>query len=224
MALRTPPPPTSAGTSTGGLVPRTRLLRRLDAAERATVVLVRAPAGFGKSALLAQWAAAEERACVRVELRDLAAGSAVAITDAVAAIAGALDAIEPLAPGPLATLTSAAAVDRPLLRTLAGQLAARRTPLVLMLDDAHLLWGPDAAVLLELLAARIPPGSLLALAARAEPPVPLARLRADGLLLELGAAQLALDADESAQLLQRAGVALAPAELDALVAHTEGWP
>ncbi|HEU4703490.1 MAG TPA: LuxR C-terminal-related transcriptional regulator, partial [Conexibacter sp.] len=140
------------------------------------------------------------------------------------AIAAALDAREPLAPGSLAALTSAAAVDRPLLRMLAGTLAARQHPFVLMLDDAHLLHGPDAAVLLELLAARIPSGSLLALGARTEPPLPLARLRTDGLLLELGAAQLALDAQEGALLLERAGMRLTSAEAATLVARTEGWP
>ena len=222
--VTTPPARRPAGTAAGRGVPRARLLRRLAAADRATVVLLRAPAGYGKSTLLTQWAAAEQRACARIELRDLAAGSRVPVADAVAAIAEALDAVEPLAPGPLAALTSAAAVDRPLLRTLAGALASRRTPLLLTLDDAQLLRGPDAEVLLELLAARIPPGSLLALAARAEPPLPLARLRTDGLLLELGAAQLAFDAHESRLLLRRAGVRLSAADLETLVARTEGWP
>jgi len=222
----TPPASSPSGAAAGQGVARTRLLRRLalTAGERVRVVLLRAPAGYGKSTVLAQWSAADERASARVDMRELAAGGGVLLADAVAALAEALDAVEPLAPGPLAALTSAASVDRPLLRTLAGALASRRTPLLLMLDDAHLLRGPDAAVLLELLAARIPPDSLLVLAARAEPPLPLARLRTDGLLLELGATQLALDARESELLLRQAGIAPAPAELATLVARTEGWP
>lgn len=222
--VTTPPVSSPAGAPAGRAIPRPRVLRRLAAADRATVVLLRAPAGFGKSTVLTQWASADERACARVDLRELAAGPTVVVGDAVAAIAEALDAIEPLAPGPRAMLTTARAVDRPLLRVLASTLASRRTPLVLMLDDAHLLQGPDAAVLLELLAARIPSGSLLALGARAEPPLPLARLRTDGLLLELGAAQLAFDRHESALLLKRAGVKLKPAQLATLVEQTEGWP
>jgi LuxR family maltose regulon positive regulatory protein len=210
---------------TGGLeVPRTRLLRRLAAAERPTIVLLRAPAGCGKSTVLAQWADTETRPCACVELRALGGGQPVAVVDAVAAIARAFDTLEPLAPEPLAALTGATSVDRPLLRTLAGLLAARPAPLVLMLDDAHLLRGHDAAVLLELLAARGPPDSLLVLAAREEPALPLARLRADGLLLELSAAQLALDEQESALLLAHAGLELAPEEARALLTRTEGWP
>jgi len=222
--VTTPPSRLPAGMPVGHDVRRTRLLRRLAAAERATVVLLRAPAGYGKSVLLTQWSDAERRACARVDLRELATGGRVAATDAVAAIAEVLDASVPLAPGTRAALTAATVLDRPLLRALAGALASRPAPLVLMLDDAHLLHGPDAAVLLELLAARMPDGSLLALAARAEPPLPLARLRTDGLLLELGAAQLALDPRESELLLAGAGIELAPAELATIIERTEGWP
>jgi len=172
-------------------VARTRLVRRLARAGDATVLL-RAPAGYGKTTLLRQWVAADPRPCAWVTLGELAVGGAVAPAAAVAAVGRALDAL------PL--------------------------PAVLVLDDAHLLRGPRAAALLELLSARLRGGSQLALAARADPALPLARLRAEGRLAELGPAQLALAADEARELLRRA--APAPEDDDAarLVAAAEGWP
>ena len=73
-------------------VPRTQLVDRLLGAEEATVVLLRAPAGYGKTTLLAQWTAADPRPAAWVALRDHAGGGAsVAIADAIAAIARALE-------------------------------------------------------------------------------------------------------------------------------------
>jgi LuxR family transcriptional regulator, maltose regulon positive regulatory protein len=168
-------------------VPRPQLVRRLTALAHADVVLLRAPAGYGKTTLLAQWAAAERRSCARVGLRGC--------SDAAQAIPA-----------------------------IAGALCAARAPRVLMLDDADALQGPAGAALLALLATRLGEQSLLALAARTEPALPLARLRLEGRLVELSPGDLALDADESALLLAHAGIDLPEAEATALIARAEGWP
>ena len=216
-------PPTSApAPPRRSAVPRTRLVDRLLGAEEG-VVLLRAPAGYGKTTLLSEWTTADPRPVAWVALRDHAGGANVPVADAVAAIAGALEAVEPLAPELRDALAAPGVVDRPLLRTLEAALAACRRPLVLVLDDAHLLRGRPAAALLDLLATRIRPGSLLALGARAKPALPLARLRLEDRLLELGTSQLALDERESLLLLARAGAGLPAPDLALVAARAEGW-
>jgi len=180
LSLRRPAQaPIRAGTRT---VPRARLLRRLAAVPEATVVLLRAPAGYGKTTLLAQWAEADARPC-----------------------------------------TWASALDRRLLDTLDATLAAPRRPLLLVLDDAHLLRDEAVARVRELLATRSGAGVQLALGVRAAPALPLARLRAEDRVLELRARQLALDPYESALLLARACPGLSTADAAALAALAEGW-
>ena len=217
--VRAQTPPAGPG------VPRTRLLRRLRAGAATPIVLLRAPAGYGKTTLLAQWAAGGQRPCAWVAAAELRSGGAGAeAADVAAAIASALDASEQVAPAPLAVLRNAATLDRRLLRALAAALAARARPLLLVLDDAHLLRGPAAEALLELLARSLPSGSQLALGARDEPALPLARLRAERRLLELHARELALDPLESALLLAHAEPRLGAAQAAALAARAEGWP
>ncbi len=224
----TPPPASAPAPPRRSPVPRTQLVHRLLGAEEA-VVLLRAPAGYGKTTLLSEWTAADPRPAAWVALRDRAGGGAsVDVADAVAAIARALHAVEPLdAPPPRTSAASPppprTSAASPPLRALEAALAARRQPLLLVLDDAHLLHGPEAAALLDLLATRIGPGSLLALGARAEPALPLARLRLEDRLLELGPPQLALDQHESLLLLERSGTGLPAPELALLAARAEGW-
>ena len=216
------PPASAPAPPRRSPVPRTQLVHRLLGADEA-VVLLRAPAGYGKTTLLSAWTAADPRPAAWVALRDHAGGGSVPVADAVAAIARALAAVEPLAPELHDALAAPGFGDRPLLRALEAALAACRQPLVLVLDDAHLLHGRPAAALLDLLAARIGPGSLLALGARAEPALPLARLRLEDRLLELGAPQLALDERESLLLLERSGAGLPAPQLAVLAARAEGW-
>lgn len=199
-----------------------RLLRRLASADPADVVLLRAPAGYGKTTLLAQWAAADPRPCAWVAVRDHGSCGEVEAADVASALARALEDREPLPRELHDALTRATAVDRRLLRALDAALVRQRS-LLLVLDDADLLRGSQATALLELLAARSGRGSTLALGARREPALPLARLRAADRLLELGPAQLALDPHEGELLLAHAGADVPPAEAAALVARAEGW-
>jgi len=206
----------------GREVRRTRLLRRLATADATDVVLLRAPAGYGKTTLLRQWAAADPRPCAWVAVHDPGSGGEFEAADVAFAIVQGLEAREPFPRELHEALTGPTAVDRRLLRALDAALE-QRGPLLLAIDDADLLLGPQATALLALLAARCGRGSTLALAARREPALPLARLRAEDRLLELGAAQLALDAHEAARLLEHADRPVPAAEAAALVARTEGW-
>jgi LuxR family maltose regulon positive regulatory protein len=95
---------------------------------------------------------------------------------------------------------------------------------VVVIDDVHLVRSPVARAAVCTLAHGGAPGSLVAFASRAEPPLPLGRLRIETALVELRAADLAMTAPEATQLLRRAGLPLEPPEVAALARRTEGWP
>lgn len=95
---------------------------------------------------------------------------------------------------------------------------------VLLLDDAHLAPAEVLHRLMAMATTELPTGTLLALAARGEPQLPLGALRARRELIELGARDLALSSAQASILLRGMGVELQPDELDTLVRRTEGWP
>ena len=95
---------------------------------------------------------------------------------------------------------------------------------VLVIDDLHMLRARAAQAALAAIVAHCPPGITVAVASRAAPALPVARLRAEDRLVELGPAELALDLDETAQLLRLAGLDLDAAECVELWSRTEGWP
>jgi LuxR family transcriptional regulator, maltose regulon positive regulatory protein len=80
------------------------------------------------------------------------------------------------------------------------------SPVTLVLDDVHLLHNSECRAALSVLADHVPSGSRLVLAGRPEPPLRIARLRAEGKLLEIGAGDLSLTVEEAASLLRAAGV------------------
>ena len=102
-------------------------------------------------------------------------------------------------------------------------LAAAGDGTVMVLDDYHLITEPAVHRLVTTLVERLPPGARLALATRADPPLPLARLRARGELLEVRAADLRFTPEEAAALVLSTGVELSAAEVEELTGRTEGW-
>ena len=96
-------------------------------------------------------------------------------------------------------------------------------PVVLVLDDLHLLDNPACLDAIAALARHVPEGSQLALSARGGPALPLGALRARGLALEIGPDDLRMDEAEARQLLSAAGVDLPDDEVAELTEHTEGW-
>ena len=208
-------PPVLAGT-----VSRTALVNRLRAAGAFPLVLVVAPAGYGKTTLLSQWAARDVRpfAWVSVDEGDDEPLSLLRL------VAAALDRIEPL---PQSALEPLAPERRPApakaLQRLAASIASRRSPFVLVLEGADALTH-DTISAVGTLVRHIPTGSMIVLSGRVMPDLPVAALRAGGPLLELGSYELALSRREAEMLLRAATLELEDAEINELVEHTEGWP
>jgi LuxR family transcriptional regulator, maltose regulon positive regulatory protein len=207
-----------------GFVPRQRLVEALGEGLARGRVLVCAPAGFGKTALLADWARGGGQPVAWLGLDDGDSDPARFWRYAVAA----LDRTRPgLAGrvGPLLGPPSTGSFEG-LVAALINELAADPGPdeVLLVLDDYHLVdSGPvheSVAFLLE----NLLPGLRVAVSGRADPPLPLARLRARGQLTELRAADLRFTGEEAAALLaEAAGPDLPPVAAEALVARTEGW-
>ena len=95
---------------------------------------------------------------------------------------------------------------------------------MLVLDDVHLLHNSECRAALSVLADHVPAGSRLALAGRAEPPLRVARLRAEGRIVEIGPGDLSLTREEASALLRDAEVALGEDDVAELHRRTEGWP
>ena len=214
LRLAEPPPevfpaPRGRRAPARGLVERPRLARRLVTSS-APIALLVAPAGYGKSALLAQWEARDERpfAWASLPARATAAGGAAG---AVAAALRGLGIVHD------AGATSASA--------LAEAWAGAATAHVLVLDGADVLDDEAGAELLGALAEHVPPGSTLAVASRSEPRLPVGRLRTEDAVVELRAPTCAMTDREAALLLRRAGLRLDAATTSlAGTRATEGWP
>jgi LuxR family transcriptional regulator, maltose regulon positive regulatory protein len=202
-----------------GIVPRTALLRRLVADRTAPVIAVVAPAGYGKTTLLAQWAEHHRPRAGWVSADDRDNDPVVLLTY----LATALDRIEPLDPSVFRALASPlAAVSVPPL--LVAAIAAMDEPVSLVVDHLEAVTKPECLDAVAHLALGMPAGAQLALGSRDLLPLPAARLRAQGGLVEVGVADLAMGSGEAPGLLRGAGVEFAPATVDELVERTEGWP
>jgi LuxR family maltose regulon positive regulatory protein len=203
-----------------GLIDRTALVNRLSEASEARVISIAAPAGYGKTTLLAQWADRDPRpfAWVSLEHRD---DDPVAL---LTYIASALDGIRAV---DRAVFRGAAAASDSLWSTalprLGGALAAMPEPIVLVLDDVHELHSRDCVDALEPLAKHLTAGSQLVLSGRADDGLPLAKIRADRRLVELGVPELALTDAEAYAALSSAGAKTTKAEASRLNERTEGW-
>jgi LuxR family maltose regulon positive regulatory protein len=204
-----------------GIVDRPVLLDGLASATHAPVVLVSAPAGYGKTTLLALWRERDQRPFAWVSL-DAADNDPVAF---VAALVAALDPILDLD----AAIGDSLNIPQPpleqvVLPSLVDACAEPGQPLVLVLDDLHLVTERRCHTAIGYLAERLPPGCQLALGTRTDPPLPLGSWRAHGRLVELRVAELSLADAEAGALLAAAGVRLTDDRVARLVERTEGWP
>ena len=203
-----------------GIVSRRALIDRFRSS-LAPVVAILAAAGYGKTTLLSEWSHADSRAVAWVSL-DGADNDPVALLSHVAV---ALDRIQPLAPTVFSALASRrGSAMSTVLPRLGSALAAMTTPVVLLLDDVQSLVEHACLDAIVELAQRLPPGSQLAVTSRSVPGLPLARWRANGVLVEVDASDLALDAVEARTLLRNAGVGLPDEAVAELIRRTEGWP
>ena len=203
------------------VVDRARLARLLADPLARRVTVLDAPAGFGKTTLLASWLAADpERAAAWVSLDERDVDSARLLAHVTAALARADPAIALALPSAGAPTTGQAA-----LTALANGLEAAGVPVVLVLDDCHLVSGAASLEVLEFLVEHLPEPTRVVLAMRGDPTVPLGRLRARGMLREIRAHDLRFTAREAHALLHDGfGVALDAADVQRLVERTEGWP
>jgi LuxR family transcriptional regulator, maltose regulon positive regulatory protein len=202
-----------------GIVVRSALVDRLSAAQPPALISVVAPAGYGKSTLLAQWA---ERQGPRV---GWVSADAHDNDPAVLLgyIATALDRIEPVGPAVFRGLgSSAAAVTVPTLLTSA--IATMDEPVTLVIDHLEQITARESLDAVALLAVGLPAESRLAIGSRDRLPLPTARLRAQREIVEIGADDLAMSGSEAPSLLRSAGVELDGNDLTELVRRTEGWP
>lgn len=209
----------SARSPREGAVSRRALIERARRSE-ARVVGVTAPAGYGKSMLLAEWAASEDRAIGWVSLdrfdddpAALLAVLAAAGADFSTTVADVADDMR----GVGASLLGRAA---PLL----GEALARaETPFVLFIDDAHVAASDQCHDVLEVVLSRVPAGSQVVLASRHELPY-FARLRAQGTTWEIGAHDLRIDVAGARVIFDDVGYAASDSDLEHVVARCEGWP
>ncbi len=212
----------------GSLVPRPRLSERLDRGTLSKLVLVSAPAGFGKTTLLAEWLAARPAA------HSDARGAAWLSLDREdndpttfwTYVIAALRTVKPeVGASALALLHAPQAPPiQAVLTTLLNDLGATPSDIVLVLDDYHVIDSRDVQEEMAFLLDHLPARLHLVIAGRADPLLPLARLRARGQLVETRAADLRFTPEEAVAYLNGTmGLRLTPKDVAALEGRTEGW-
>jgi len=219
-----------------GWILRRRLLERLDACLQHKLALLSAPAGFGKTTLLCEWVARTKAASdsaqepppssvpylawLSVDRTDNDAPSfwryvIAALEEAGFPIGQALQRAAQSLPAPIPVAFVIALVN---------DIAAAARPLVLLLDDYHLIETEGVHQRLSFLLDRLPQSAHLIVATRDDPPLALARRRARGELLEFRAADLCFTIDEATEFLRTSmGLDLSDEEITALEQRTEGW-
>ena len=210
------------------LVPRPRLSQRLDRGSALKLVLVSAPAGFGKTTLLTQWLAAgpagpggERRAAwLSLDRAD---------NDPVSFWAYVIAALRTAAPGAGEGALALLRAPRPppvetVLTVLLNDLGATAGDIVLVLDDYHVIDAGEVQDQMAFLLDHLPPQLHVVIAGRADPALPLARWRARGELAEIRAAGLRFTPGEAAAYLtEMMGLRLTARDVAALEGRTEGW-
>ncbi|MHB1134088.1 MAG: LuxR C-terminal-related transcriptional regulator [Chloroflexota bacterium] len=204
---------------------RPRLAQRLADAFQSPLCLVSAGAGFGKSTLIAEWKQPPANSGTRLGWLSLDKEDGDPVRFWTYVIA-ALQTVQPGFGGEaLALLLSPQPPPATvLLPLLINELAALTEDVVLVLDDYHHIDSPRVNESVSFLIDRMPPRLHLVVLTRADPPWPLARWRARGLLVELRASDLRFTPEEAEAYLREAtGLTLSTSDVATLEARTEGW-
>ncbi len=200
-------------------VARPHLIERLNAVLQAKLTLVSAPAGFGKTTLISEWAAACPCPVAWLSLDE-------SDNDPARFSAYLIAALQPLGANIGAAALRAGQLQ-PLEQVIAhliNQIAAAERCVVLILDDYHLIKGQEIHAAVVFLLEHLPRNLHLVIATRADPPLPLARLRARAQLNELRQFDLRFTSEEVAAFLNRImRLGLSPQQVAALAERTEGW-
>jgi LuxR family transcriptional regulator, maltose regulon positive regulatory protein len=204
-----------------GTVCRVPLIERLARGGSRPIVLVVAPAGYGKTTLLSQWAGRNGQPFAWVSLDEADNDPKVLLSY----VAEALNTVEPIDEQVFDALAfPGSSVPGSVILRLGSAFASITSPMVLILDDVHVLRNSKCRAALSVLADHVPGGSQLVLAGRGEPPLPVARLRTEDKILEIGSDDLSLNHADASSLLRGAGVTLGEDEVADLHQRTEGWP
>ena len=203
-----------------GTVRRSSLIERLKRSDRRPIISVVAPAGYGKTTVLAQWAERNGQAFAWVSVDEADNDPKVLLTY----VAKALDAVQPVGERVFDALASpGSSVPGSVVPRLGSAFSSMASPVALVLDDVHVLHNSQCRAALSVLADHVPGGSRMVLAGRAEPPLPIARLRAEGKILEVGAGDLSLTREEASWLLRNVDLTLGEDDVAELHRRTEGW-
>src|SRR6478672_5615190 len=208
-----------------GLVSRPRLIAQLRQGAERKLTLVTAPAGFGKTTLLAEWLAATSGSEPSAGWVSLDPGD----NDPGIFWAYVIAAVDRVRPGIGANALALLESARPpgieaILATLINDIAGDGREIALVLDDVHVIDAQPIHEAIAYLVDHLPPNLRLVIASRSDPVLPLSRLRARGELTELRAADLRFTPDEAAAFLnEMMGLDLSPDDVAALEARTEGW-
>lgn len=209
------------------VIPRPRLAARLDAGRDRKLMLISAPAGWGKTTLVADWIRGARAGTPRLRCGwlSLDAGD----NDLVRFLGYLIAALQVAAPGLGAESLELLASPSPpsaeeLLTGLINEIGDAHAPITLVMDDFHILVEPQVLQAVRFLIEHMPPSLHVILSGRADPPWPLARLRARGEMAEFRSADLRFTAEETGAFLsERMGLALTAAETAALDERIEGW-
>ena len=204
------------------VVARPRLSERLRRGAESKLTLISAPAGFGKTTLLTEWlAATPERAVAWLSLDQKDSRPATFWTYLITALQTVVPGVGAAA---LPLLQSADAPIEPVLTIVINELGAVPHDVAIVLDDYHVLESPDIDEGMIFLLEHLPSQVHVIIATRADPRLPLARLRARGELVEIRAADLRFSHDEAATYLNAVvGLDLTAANIVLLGERTEGW-
>jgi len=205
-------------------VSRPRLIELLEAGSRPgrKLTLVSAPAGFGKTTLLTEWSQLTDQACAWLSLDDGDNDPVRFLTYLLAA----LQTIDSRIGETAHAMLQAPQVPpwEPLLTTLVNDIAETPHPCILVLDDYHLIEAQPVHDSVAFVLDHGSPQIHLVIATRADPPLPIARLRGRGQLTEVHAKDLRFTASEVAVFLNEVmGLSLSADQVAALEMRTEGW-
>ena len=202
-----------------GFVAREALVARLLAGPTTPVLAVTAPAGYGKTSFLAQWAERKRPRVAWVSLDVKDNDPTVLLTY----LSAALDRVEPIAPKTFRSFASPGTGIADLVG-LTSSISAMAAPVLIVLDHAEALTGRECRDMVTELALRIPVGSQLAIGSRHEAPVRVPQLRTQRAITEVGLEDLAMNEEEARLLLVSAGVQVSEDDSRLLHERTEGWP
>ncbi len=208
--------------SPDGIVVRSRLIDQLNSAASSKLILVSAPAGFGKTTLLSEWMESYARPVAWLSLDE-------GDNDPVRFLAYLIAALRTVQPELSSELLDMFKTPNPppmqsALTALINQIIETKDTFILVLDDYHEISSQPVHDMMAFFLEHLPDSVRVIITTRMDPPLPVARLRGKGQLAELRAADLRFTPDEIALFLSRfTGQTFSAGDIDALAARTEGW-